>query len=131
MRLLLDTHIALWAITDNPKLSIQALSLIQDPANEILLSVVSLWEIAIKHPLSRKGSGAMPLSGAEAWVRFEAAGYPLLDINPTHILELELLPPLHGDPFDRLLVAQARSENLKLLTRDAALLGYGEEVIRV
>ena len=121
MRLLLDTHVALWAVTDHPKLSNKARELIEDLDNEVIVSAASVWEIAIKHALGR---GDMPVS-AEAAVRaFVESGYTLLDVTAQHAAHVDRLPPLHQDPFDRILAAQALVEPLKLLTRDATLVRY-------
>jgi PIN domain nuclease of toxin-antitoxin system len=127
MRLLLDTHIALWAVTANARLSAQARALIID-ADEVRVSVASLWEIAIMHALAR---GDMPVSASLAHQAFSDAGYLVLDIRPAHALALETLPPWHKDPFDRLLVAQAITEPLRLLTADAVLREYSELVVVV
>ncbi|WP_295383903.1 type II toxin-antitoxin system VapC family toxin [uncultured Thiodictyon sp.] len=128
MRLLLDTHIALWALTDDPRLSEQARALINDPANQVMVSAATVWEIAIKHALGRD---TMPISGDEALDWFRQAGYDLLPISPTHAAALEHLPDHHRDPFDRLLVAQAITEPLRLLSRDPRVIRYGEAVIAV
>lgn len=128
MNLLLDTHVALWALTDAPALPASARALIADPANEVWVSAVSVWEIAIKHGLGR---GDMPLSGTEALGYFTEAGYRMLPITAPHAAAVALLPPHHQDPFDRLLVAQARAEPLRLLTHDATVARYGEPVLRV
>lgn len=128
MNLLLDTHIALWAITDAPALPARARALISEPANEVWVSAVSVWEIAIKHGLGR---GDMPISGIEALGYFDEAGYRMLPITPAHAAAVASLPPHHQDPFDRLLVAQARAEPLRLLTHDATVALYGEPVLRV
>ena len=80
MRLLLDTHIALWAVADDRRLSAKARTLIVDPANEIVVSAASLWEIAIKHALARGAPNDMPISALEALGYFREAGYELLDI---------------------------------------------------
>ena len=129
MRLLLDTHIALWAITDSPRLNAQARSLILNPANSIHISTASVWEIAIKHMLGR--GGGMPISGTQAAVHFQAAGYMELAVVNAHIAMLETLPPHHTDPFDRLLVAQALAEPLRLLTHDASVSQYSDSIILV
>lgn len=131
MRLLLDTHIALWALTDDPRLSEAARALILDPANEICVSAVTLWEIAIKHGLGREGANAMPISAHEARSLFGAAGYTLLPITPEQAVIVETLPRLHADPFDRLLVAQGLAEALLLVTHDAVVASYNEQVVRV
>ena len=128
MNLLLDTHVALWAITDAPALPARARALIADPANEVWVSAVSVWEIAIKHGLGR---GDIPVSGDEALGYFVEAGYRMLSITPAHAAGVASLPPHHQDPFDRLLVAQARAEPLRLLTHDATVALYGEPVLRV
>ncbi|HME26833.1 MAG TPA: type II toxin-antitoxin system VapC family toxin [Acetobacteraceae bacterium] len=131
MRLLLDTHIALWAIADDARLPAQAAELIVDPANEVLVSVASLWEIAIKHALARGGPNDMPISAREALGYFGAAGYELLNILPPHVVAIELLPRLHADPFDRLLIGQALSVPLRLTTHDDRLARYSDTVIVV
>lgn len=131
MRLLLDTHIALWAVVDDPRLPAMARSLIADPANDIVVSATSLWEIAIKHALARGGPNDMPLSAVEALGHFRASGYAVLEIEAAHVLAVETLPPLHGDPFDRMLVAQALSVPLRLLTHDGRVARYSDTVILV
>jgi PIN domain nuclease of toxin-antitoxin system len=131
MRLLLDTHIALWAIADDARLPQSARRLIADPDNAVFVSTASLWEIAIKHALARGGPNAMHLSAAAALAYFERAGYGLLDIVPAHVRMLEQVPRLHGDPFDRMLVAQALAEPLRLLTHDTQVAQYGDTVIAV
>lgn len=128
VRLLLDTHIALRAITDSPQLAAHARSLILDPANSIHVSTASVWEIAIKHMLGR---GGMPVSATQAAAHFQAAGYTELPIVNAHIAMLETLPPHHADPFDRLLVAQALAEPLRLLTHDATVSRYSDSIILV
>ena len=131
MRLLLDTHIALWAVVDSPRLSTRARDLISDPDNEIVISAASLWEIAIKHVLARGAPSGMPISGQEALGCFREAGYGLLDISPAHVVALETLPSLHADPFDRILVAQALATPLRLLTHDTTVARYSDSIIRV
>lgn len=127
MRVLLDTHIALWAVTQSPLLPPKAEAAIV-AAQEVFVSVASLWEIAIKHAL---GKGRMPVSAAQALQAFTDAGYSVLDIRPEHALQVEALPPIHHDPFDRLLVAQALAEPLILVTRDAAIARYGSALMTV
>ncbi len=126
MRLLLDTHIALWAITDSPRLTAQARNLILNPGNSVHISTASVWEIAIKHMLGR---GGMPVSGTQAAAHFQAAGYIELPITHAHVSMLETLPPHHADPFDRLLVAQALTEPLRLLTHDTVVRQYSDSII--
>lgn len=131
MRLLLDTHIALWAVADDGKLSAKARTLIVDPANEIVVSAASLWEIAIKHALARGLPNDMPISASEALGYFREAGYELLDISPAHVIAIEALPALHADPFDRILIAQALNVPLRLLTHDPKVASYSDSIIAV
>ncbi|MBI5900746.1 MAG: type II toxin-antitoxin system VapC family toxin [Rhodocyclales bacterium] len=128
MRLLLDTQIMLWALTGSARLGSVARGLITDPANDIHVSTASIWEIAIKHALGR---GDMPVSGARAAELCAAAGYRELPVAWRHAVAVESLPPLHADPFDRILVAQAIIEPMRLLSRDATLAGYGVMVMAV
>jgi PIN domain nuclease of toxin-antitoxin system len=128
LNLLLDTHVALWAITDHPKLSAKARDLILAPRTTIWISAVSLWEIAIKH---RLGRGDMPVSGQGALRYFREAGYRFLDIEPEHAVAVEGLPSHHQDPFDRLLVAQALVEPMRLMTHDATVASYGDTIIQI
>ena len=130
MRLLLDTHVALWALTNHPNLSELARALIGDPENEIFVSVASAWEIAIKHAAGR-APNPIPMSGAEALGAFRDAGYQVIDIAPSHVVALEGLPPLHRDPFDRILVAQALSTPLHLVTRNRTVASYSDTIIVV
>ncbi len=122
MRLLLDTCTFLWLVTDDPNLSPEARSLIVDPDNEVLLSAVSTWEIAVKH-----GLGRLPLpDDPERYVpklRRDHAVEPLpLDEEST--LYLRRLPGLHRDPFDRMLVCQAIVQGVILLTPDRDITQY-------
>jgi PIN domain nuclease of toxin-antitoxin system len=124
---LLDTHIALWAVVGSKRLAPLAKQTILD-ADEVWVSVASIWEIAIKHGLGR---GDMPISSAQALQAFLDAGYGLLDIRPQHALAVERLAPIHSDPFDRMLVAQAFAEPLTLITRDALVASYGDAIVKV
>lgn len=128
MRLLLDTQIILWALTDSDRLGAQARALIVDPANTVYVSTASIWEIAIKHALGR---GDMPISGARAADLCTRAGYQELPVSWQHAACVDTLPPLHGDPFDRILVAQAATEPLRLLSRDTIVARYGAMVMPV
>ena len=131
MRVLLDTHIGLWAVTDAPKLPARARELIMEPTNDVFVSVANLWEIAIKHALARGGVNDMPISAQAALGYFREAGYMLLDIAPAHAVAVEGLPQLHADPFDRMLVAQALTVPLRLLTHDLRVARYSDTVILV
>lgn len=128
MNLLLDTHVALWAIADSPQLPDVARGFITNPANSVWVSAASIWEIAIKHSLGR---GDMPVSGQEALDYFTTAGYRLLAVEPVHAAAVETLDRHHQDPFDRLLVAQALVEPLRLLTHDATVARYHDSIILV
>lgn len=131
MNLLLDTHVALWAVTGHKRLSVRARELISDPDNSIAVSVTSLWEIAIKHALGRQSETAISLSARASAEAFALAGYNILPVSPSHVLAVEDLPALHTDPFDRLLVAQALSEPMRLLTHDAQVVRYNDTIILV
>lgn len=127
MRFLLDTQIALWAIQRSPKLGDKAAGTILRPENQLFVSAVSLWEIAIKHQLPARRD-PVPISARRAQSLFEQAGYGILPVTASHATVVDDLPPHHGDPFDRLIVAQAFTEPMRLLTRDARLKEYGELV---
>ncbi len=131
MRLLLDTHIALWAVTDDPRLSDIARKLISDKANQVFVSVATLWEISIKFSFGRERQNAMPIGSETAQEYFLAAGYKLLDIVAAHVHALHNLPPVHNDPFDRIMLAQAYEMPLRFLTHDQVLSLYGDYVMKV
>lgn len=118
MRLLLDTHIALWAVTDDPRLSTKARDMIVDPANEVCVSAASVWEIAIKRSL---GKVTLPDSWASALRRL---GFAPMPVTAIHAAAVENLPWHHRDPFDRLLVAQASVERRALVTADRRFAMY-------
>ena len=128
MRLLLDTHIALWALVDSSQLGDRARGMLLDPANEIFVSAASIWEIAIKHGLGR---GDMPVEGELAARLFAEAGYRELPVAWRHASALKALPAIHADPFDRLLIAQAMTEPMRLLSRDRVVAAYGDIVLAV
>ena len=127
MRVLLDTHIALWAVVGSKRLAPQARDAILD-ADEVFISAASIWEIAIKHGLGR---GDMPISSAQALRAFSDAGYALLNIRPEHAVAVARLAAIHSDPFDRMLVAQALEEPLTLITRDALVASYSAAIMKV
>lgn len=129
MRLLLDTHIAIWMVTGDERLPKSAAALIADPGNGKYVSVVSLWEIATKFALNRGLPDEMPMSATDALSDFEAAEFRMLPVSPAHAAAVDGLPLLHGDPFDRLLYAQAMTEPLRLLTADRRLGDYGPLVL--
>lgn len=126
MRLLLDTQIALWALVDDPRLGQKARDLILDSDNEINVSTATVWEVAIKHGLGR---GDMPVSGARAAKLFSEAGYRELPVTWKHAALVDELPAIHGDPFDRILVAQSLAEPMRLVTRDKTISQYNDTII--
>ena len=123
MTLLLDTHVFLWWLTDPTQLSHSALSAIGDPSNRVLVSLVSLWEIAIKRVI---GKLKAPIDLQNDVVRI---GFELLPMNVAHIVATEQLPLHHKDPFDRMLLAQALVEGATLITRDSILQKYGVSLL--
>ena len=127
MRLLLDTHALFWFVTSDPRLSATARQAIDDPNNQQLISVVSIWEIAIKHSLGRLNL-QMPFPD---FVRqhLSAAEVVILGVTVPHILQVATLPHYHRDPFDRLLIAQALAENISLVSADSAFAQYGVNLI--
>ncbi len=129
MNLLLDTHAALWAITDSPRLPESIRRQISNRRNTVVVSAVSVWEIAIKFSLSRRRAGTPAMGAREATEFFKSSGFRLLAISPEHAIAVESLPPLHADPFDRLLVAQALEEPLRLVTHHAAVAAYSDTII--
>lgn len=122
MRLLLDTHVAIWATNTPDRLPTHIRNSLLESAGSVAVSVASVWEIAIKYPLGR--ADAPPLSTHQAIAEFEAAGFSLLDIAAAHAAMVERLPPIHADPFDRLMLAQAIVESLQLVTYDRHLSRY-------
>jgi PIN domain nuclease of toxin-antitoxin system len=123
MRLLLDTHIMLWAMQDSRSLSTMARKILRG-AEAVHVSAASLWEIAIKVSL-----GKLSVDLEQLEQKLGDGGFLPLPISWTHAAQLRQLPPLHRDPFDRMLIAQALSEPLRLLTHDAALAAYSDLVI--
>lgn len=128
MNILLDTSVAIWALAAPERLSPRSRDLIADPDNDVVVSALSVCEIAIKYRLAKR-VGAPPFSGARALELFHAAGYRLLALTAHHAAALESLPEMHADPFDRLLLAQALYEPLRLMTADAELLKLGGGIL--
>ena len=128
MNLLLDTHVALWAITDSPKLPKKAREIIESPKSVVWISAATIWEIAIKHSLGR---GDMPVSGNDALAYFHESGYRFLPVEPEHAATVEDLTAHHADPFDRILVAQALIEPMRLITHDPMVARYSDTIIEV
>jgi PIN domain nuclease of toxin-antitoxin system len=128
MRLLLDTHLLLWAAGTPERLSEGAMALIEDPQNVLIFSAASLWEITVKRALGRDDFQVDPRLLRRG---LADAGYEELAITGAHALAVDDLPSLHRDPFDRMLVAQARSEGLMLLTSDDVVARYPGPIRRV
>ena len=128
MTFLVDTQVLLWAAGEPARLSAGARRLLGDRKNDLLFSVASLWEIAIKRTLGRRDFAVEPRVLRRSLLD---NGYRELAITGEHALGVEQLPPLHRDPFDRLLVAQATAEGVTLLTHDAQLAAYPGPIRRV
>ncbi len=116
MRLLIDTCALLWFLRDDAELSETAALAIEDPANEVIVSVVSIWEIAIKAGLGKLKAPDEFENGLEQ--RLKREGFTLLDVKYRHAAGVFALPKIHGDPFDRLLISQGRAEKLIAVTND-------------
>ncbi len=121
MNLLLDTHLLLWAAATPERLSKEASTIIQNRENRLYFSAVSIWEITIKRGLGRADFRVDPALLRRGLVE---NGYDELPVTSTHAIEIGRLPVMHKDPFDRMLVAQAGSEGLLLLTSDALVARY-------
>ena len=121
MRLLLDTHALLWLLGDDRRLGTRARSVITDRANDVLVSIASLWEVAIKVRLGR-----LDADPAEVRRSMSATGLDLLEIKPSHLTALTALPRVadHRDPFDHLLMAQAVAEQLVFVSEDSHVKRY-------
>lgn len=131
MKILLDTHILLWAITNDPRLPEKARKLIENEENEIYYSLVSLWEVEIKH-LSHPD--AMPVTAKELVGYCEQSGFQNILIKEKHIFALEKLTREeaalpHKDPFDKILICQASVEKMLFVTHDSLLTDYHESCI--
>jgi PIN domain nuclease of toxin-antitoxin system len=125
MRLLLDTHVFLWAVMASPQLKAAPRRAIET-AEQVFVSSASIWEVAIKSRLGKIDADAQALLAA-----IEASGFMELPVNGAHAACVQQLPLHHQDPFDRILVAQALTEPLRLMTADAALAPYGAMVLMI
>ena len=131
MNLLLDTHILIWALNEDPRLPGQARELILDENNAVYYSSVSIWEIAVKHA---KYPEEVEFTGKELSQFCQEAGFLPVEMRDRHVFALETITraegaPLHHDPFDRMLIAQAKAENMAFITHDAMLPYYEEKCI--
>ncbi|MDX2237766.1 MAG: type II toxin-antitoxin system VapC family toxin [Hyphomonadaceae bacterium] len=128
MRILIDTNVLIRALIDPARLSTAAQAVIEDPENEILFSSASIWEIAIKSAIGRADFNVTPGDIVDAAT---ASGFIELPVRHPAALIVATLPPLHRDPFDRMLVAQAMSEPARLYTTDEFLIRYSELIVCV
>jgi len=126
MKILLDTHCFIWWDSEPDKLSARALALCEDPANELTLSVASLWEVQIKESLGKITLSA-PIRQLVAGQQ-NSNGMVVMPVHAHHVYEIAALPKVHGDPFDRILIAQARVEGMCLLSHDAVMRKYPVDV---
>lgn len=127
MNLLLDTHVLLWAAGEPDKLSDATRALLLDEANRLFFSVASIWEVVIKRGLGREDFRVDPARLRRLLV---LNGYGEVALTSDHALAVECLPALHRDPFDRILVAQARVEGMRLVTADSQITQYGDGILR-
>jgi PIN domain nuclease of toxin-antitoxin system len=128
MKLLLDTQLVIWSGATPGVLSTAARELMGDPKNKLFFSSVSIWEIAIKQALARSGFNADARFSREQML---GIGYQELALTSEHALKIGELPMLHGDPFDRILLAQAMCEGLTLLTADSVVGKYPGPILKV
>jgi len=128
MKLLLDTHLLLWAAGNPERLSDEVCALISSPENQLFFSAASLWEIAIKHGLGREDFQVDPRLLRRGLLD---NGYNELPIGSDHAVAIDSLPTIHKDPFDRILVAQAMVEGITLLTSDEVVAKYSSPVRKV
>ena len=121
MAILLDTHIFFWSVFEPEKLNKDETAAISDTNQKVLVSVVSLWELAIKKSIAKI---ELP---SNFFQEINNSGFDILGLSPVHIEQSMQLPLIHRDPFDRMLVAQTKAENLSLLTRDKEIKKYFSE----
>jgi PIN domain nuclease of toxin-antitoxin system len=127
VRLLLDTQCWLWMVADPARMSARARAMVEPPDHELLLSAASSWEIAIKHGIGKLELPGDPEDVIPTWIT--RSSVTPLPVHHHHALRVAGLPPHHGDPFDRLLIAQAQIEGVPILSSDAALAHYDVEVL--
>ncbi len=131
MNLLLDTHILIWALNEDPRLPVKAREMILDEDNVVYYSSVSIWEISIKHSIHPDN---VEFSGKELAQFCQEAGFLPVEMKDKHVFALETITrsegaPVHHDPFDRMLIAQAKAENMSFITHDSLLPYYDEKCI--
>lgn len=124
MRVLLDTHALLWALSSPRKLPKRALAIVQSPENSVFVSAASTWEIAIKGAL-----GKLRADVEEIAQEIREVGFSELTVNIQHTVRLKKLPTHHRDPFDRIIVSQAQEEGLTVVSQDSAFSRYSVPVL--
>lgn len=129
MRLLLDTHVWIWMATDPDHLSVEHQALLTDPDTDVFLSAASIWELAIKHSIGKVKYTGNP--AVQIPIHIGQTGVQMLSVNVEHALATTALPSHHRDPFDRILIAQARVESLTLMTADRRLAAYEVPLLNV
>ena len=128
MKYLVDTHLLIWTVLDSEKLSDKAKKILEEDDNEYYFSAASVWEIALKR---QKHPEQFPFTATAAKDLFLAAGFIEQAVSSKHSAAVENMPHIHGDPFDRLLVAQAQCEGMKFLTHDRMIVQYGDVAMKV
>jgi PIN domain nuclease of toxin-antitoxin system len=128
VRFLLDTHFVYWIPADDRRISTKLRRLLEDPANEFVFSVVNLWEMSIKRSQSKSAYSVDPRDLRRYML---ANRYEELPITGAHAVAIDALPPIHKDPFDRILIAQAIVEGITLLTEDATIALYPGPIRKV
>ena len=128
MKYLLDTHIILWAGFDVKRLSRKAKSILENPENALYFSPISLWEISIKHEKHPEQMGITSERVREIAIKM---GFIELPVRSRHGVDIAKLPDIHNDPFDRMLITQARSDGLYLISHDDKVIADGEPVVKV
>ena len=128
MKYLVDTHVLIWAVLNSSKLTPRARELLSDARSEYYFSTASLWEIAIKRA---KNPDKIPIAAWDALALFTESGFRELAISSRHAIVTGELPEIHNDPFDRMLLAQAKTEGMPLITHDGPMTAYGDYVIGV
>lgn len=126
MRLLLDTHILIWFLEGNLSLSTSRQQIINDSTNKVFVSIASLWEMAIKVSVGKLNL-SKPL--ADVVKQLAVENIEILSISPSHTIEVSALPFHHRDPFDRIIIAQSKIENLPVMTDDAEFSAYGIKLL--
>lgn len=121
MKILLDSHLLVWSAAQTSKISVQTRVLLEDPDNLLFFSSASIWELSVKHAL---GKGDIPVHPRVLYQALHEQDFVELPLKGPHTFVLETLPPIHKDPFDRLLIAQAIHEEMLLLTSDAIVAQY-------